>query len=326
MSFAACYWSSRHELRKSFVEKGFFSSFFFQFVSSKRGEKSMTQASEKPYVITRVLNHNVILVEEPETRKEIVLFGKGIGFGIKQGARFSQSDTRIEKRFRLADETHKKQYESMLKQVDHSIIAISEEIIALITKEITPAINEHVHVALPDHIQFAIYRLQNSMEIVNPFLFEIQTLYPQEHALAKKAAYLIKKEFAIDIPESEIGFLTLHIHSAVSHLPVTKAVQFTDIIRQLVAVIEQQTGKTIERNTIDYMRLITHLRFACERIHQHTSIQNPLLDRVKTALPDGYQLAEELARHISARLAVTVPEDEIGYMAIHLHRLLHQSR
>ncbi|MFY0544718.1 glucose PTS transporter transcription antiterminator GlcT [Brevibacillus sp. H7] len=286
----------------------------------------MTRAQENPYVITRVLNHNVVLVEEPGSRQEYVLFGKGIGFGNKQGTSLPPTDIRIEKRFRLEDETHKKQYESMLKQVDHVVIGISEEIIDLIAKDITPEINGHVHVALPDHIQFAIYRLQHGMEIINPFLFEIQTLYPQEYALAKKAAELIKKEFAIDIPESEIGFLSLHIHSAVSHLPVIKAVQFTDMIRQLVAVIEEQTGTTIERSTIDYMRLITHLRFACERIHQHTSIQNPLLDRVKTTMPDAYKLAEALTSCISARLEVAVPEDETGYMAMHLYRLLHETK
>jgi transcriptional antiterminator len=303
-----------------------FSSFFVQVFSSKRGEVSVSKAYDKSYVITRVLNHNVILVEEPGTREEIVLFGKGIGFGVKQGVPFSHSDKRVKKRFRLEDETHKKQYESMLKQVDYAVIDISEEIIALITQEIPTQINEHIHVELPDHIQFAIYRLQNGMGIVNPFLFEIQTLYPQEYTLAKKAADLVRQKFDLDVPESEIGFLTLHIHSAVSHLPVTKAVQFTDIIRQLVMMIEQRTGKTIEQSTIDYMRLITHLRFACERIHQHTSIQNPLLDRLKSTLPEAYVLAEELASHIASRLEVTVPEDEIGYMAMHLYRLLQQTK
>ena len=284
----------------------------------------MSREQEKPYTITRVLNHNVVLVEEPGSGQEIVLFGKGIGFGTKPGNTILPHDERVEKRFRLENENHQQQYRTLLSQVDSAVVGIAEEIIALIAKEITPHVNEHVHVALPDHIQFAMYRLRNGMEIVNPFLFEIQTLYSKEYALAKRAAEMIKSAFSLEIPESEIGFLALHIHSAVSYMPVSKAVQFTNIITELVGIIEERTGRSIERNTIDYVRLITHLRFACERIRQQKSIHNPLLDRLKETAPEAYAVAEELARHISKRLDMNVPEDEIGYMAMHVFRLTQQ--
>lgn len=284
----------------------------------------MSREQEKVYAITRVLNHNVVLVEEPDSKQEIVLFGKGIGFGAKPGNTILAHDPRVEKRFRLESESHQKQYQTILSQVDPAVVGIAEEIIALVASEITPQINEHVHVALPDHIQFAIYRLRNGMEIVNPFLFEVQSLYAKEYALAKRAADMIKKAFALDIPESEIGFLALHIHSAISYTPVGKAVQFANIISELVTIVEQRSGKTIERSTVDYVRLITHLRFAVDRIRQQKSIQNPLLDRVKTMIPEAYELASELAEYISSRLEVTVPEDEIGYMAMHVYRLLQQ--
>lgn len=279
---------------------------------------------EQNYTIVRVFNHNVVLVEEPVTNSEIVLLGKGIGFGKKPGNAIAYNDERVEKRFRIESESHKKQYQTLINQIDNAVIGISEEIIALIAKEITPQINEHVHVALPDHIQFAIYRLRNGLEIVNPFLFEIQTLYPKEYALAERAAGMIKLAFSIDIPESEIGFIALHIHSAISYLPVAKAVQFTNVISELVEKVEQRSGKVIQRSTLDYVRLITHLRFAIERIRQQKTIENPLLASIKATLPKEFQLAEELAKLIEERLDVAVPDGEIGYIAMHLFRLLQQ--
>jgi transcriptional antiterminator len=149
-------------------------------------------------------------------------------------------------------------------------------------------------------------------------------LYSKEYALAKRAAEMIKTAFSQEIPESEIGFLALHIHSAVSSMPVSKTVQFTNIIAELVGIIEEQTGRSIDRNSIDYVRLITHLRFACERIRQQKSIYNPLLDRLKETAPEAYAVAEKLARHISKRLDMNVPDDEIGYMAMHVYRLTQQ--
>lgn len=273
------------------------------------------------YVIQRIFNNNVVLVHEPLSNVEIILLGKGIGFGKKMGNTISGEHADIEKKFRLEDEKHIKQYRSLMNQVDQAVIGISEEIIALIAREIGPVVNEHVHVALPDHIHFAIQRLRNDLEIVNPFLFEIRTLYPKEFTLAQKASDMITANFPIPIPESEVGFLALHIHSAVSHIPVAKAVQFTNIINEMVGMIEKSISTKIERDSIDYVRLITHLRFAIERIRQKKSIKNPLLDRIKITLPDSFKLARQLSQHISERLDVLVPEDEIGYIAMHLFRL-----
>lgn len=274
------------------------------------------------YVINRVFNNNVVLAYEPPDHQEVILMGKGIGFGQKPGNLLTRDDPRIEKKFRLEQEQHIRQYQSLINQVDRAVIGIAEEIISLIAKEISPDINEHAHVALPDHIHFAIERLRNGMEIVNPFLFEIQTLYAKEYALAERATRMIEEQFHIQLPESETGFLALHIHSAASYIPVTKTMQFTHVVSELVARIEEASGSKIDKQSIEYIRLITHLRFAIERIRQGKPIHNPLLDRMRATLPESYQLATELGKLISEKLDVNVPEDEIGYIALHLFRLL----
>lgn len=281
-------------------------------------------SEQRKFVIGRVFNNNVVLVHEPPKNQEFILLGKGIGFGQKVGNDIDRDDPRIEKKFRLEQEHHLKQYESLIKQVDQAVIGISEEIITLITKEISADINEHVHVALPDHINFAIHRLRNGLEIVNPFLFEIETLYSKEFALAKRAAKMIEEQFQIGVPESEAGFLALHIHSAVSYIPVAKTVQVTNVIAALVGKVEEASGRVIDKESIDYVRLITHLRHAIERIREKKSIANPLLDQIKFTLPESFKLAAELAQMIEEKLDVAVPEDEIGYIAMHLFRLVQQ--
>lgn len=273
------------------------------------------------FTIERTFNNNVVLVKESLTDAEIILLGKGIGFSKKPGDQLDSADNRIEKKFRLEDQNHIKQYRSLLNQVDESVIGLSEEIIAFVAKELNPQLNEHVHVALPDHIQFAIQRLRNGMEIVNPFLFEIQTLYPKEFALAKRASQMIEERFSIEIPESETGFLTLHIHSAVNASPVASTVRFTNLIKELVELVEQQISVQLKKDSVEYARLITHLRFAIERIRQGKVIVNPLLDRIKQTCGNSYFLAESLANLITERLEVVVPEDEVGYIAMHLYRL-----
>lgn len=273
------------------------------------------------YRIQRIFNNNVVLAEESVSGQEVILQGKGIGFGADKGLTIRTDDPRVEKKFRLENEDHLKQYKSLINQVDQAAIGISEEIITLISKEISPILNEHIHVALPDHIHFAVERIRNGLEIVNPFLHETKILYPKEYTLAEKAAAMITKAFQVHIPDSEIGFLTLHIHSAVSHIPVTKAVQHTQLISDLVAITEDRLNIHLAKNSIEYDRLVTHIRFAIERIRESKTIHNPLLDKIKQTLTQEYELARELACRISTKLELSVPEDEMGYFALHLYRL-----
>ncbi|MBO8164901.1 MAG: transcription antiterminator [Brevibacillus sp.] len=278
--------------------------------------------ASRTFTVQRAFNNNVLLVKEEPSGSEVILLGKGIGFSKKPGDAVDVDDQRIEKKFRLENEHHIKQYHHLINEVDQGVIGLSEEILAMVAKELTPVLNEHVHVALPDHIQFAIQRLQNGLEIVNPFLFEIQTLYPREYSLAKRAAELIELHFGVEIPDSETGFLALHIHSAATPFPVSQTVRFTNLIRELVQHVEERTGAKLKPDSIDYVRLITHLRFAVERIRQGKAVQNPLLDRVKELFPEAYQLASSLTALIGQRLDLEVPEEETGYVAMHLQRLL----
>lgn len=281
-------------------------------------------SEERKYVIGRIFSNNVVMVMEPPNDQEIILLGKGIGFGQKVGNSIDRDDERIEKKFRMEQEQQLKLYEALINKVDQAIINISEEIISLIASELSPEINEHIHVALLDHIHFAIHRLRNDLEIVNPFLLEIQTLYPTEFALAERAAKLIEEQFDIEVPESEAGFLAMHIHSAVSHVPVSKTVMNTNVIADMVARIQKKANVTIDRGSNDYARLITHLRHVIERLRENKATANPLLAQIRLSMPQAYDLATDLGKLITKKLELVVPDDEIGYMAIHLFRMLQQ--
>ncbi|MBE5890052.1 MAG: PRD domain-containing protein [Lachnospiraceae bacterium] len=72
---------------------------------------------------------------------------------------------------------------------------------------------EFIH-GLLMHLKPAIVRLQYQMNIHNPLLEEIRSEYPDIFARCKKVAEVIKKEFHTEVPDSEIGYLTMHFGAA----------------------------------------------------------------------------------------------------------------
>jgi transcriptional antiterminator len=271
--------------------------------------------------IDRVIGNNVLLARDQTSGEEIVLLGKGIGFASKDGGRIDAKDARIEKRFRLDDRDQLRQYQSLLEEIEPEVLLISEKIIALMEAEFKKSVHNKVYLALPSHIQFAVYRLRNHMEIVNPFLYETKMCYPKEFDIAQKAANMMSQAFGIYIPEDEVGFLTFHVYSAVTNVSVGQLVKFTNLISEMIELIEERKSIQIPKEGSNYVRLITHLRFCIERIIQMQVVDNPFLEEMKKNYKKEYHLALELSQVMKEHLQREIPEDEIGYIVMHLYRL-----
>lgn len=272
--------------------------------------------------VERIIGNNVVLAVHPQTGKEMMVMGKGLGYSLKAGALLAADDPRIEKKFRLDDQQQMKQYQRLTETIQPEIQELAERMIRLISAELTPNLNEGILTALPSHLQFAVYRLQNGMEINNPFLQETKSLLPDEYEVAKQAAAMIGEAFQVEVPEDEIGFLTYHVYSAVKHIPVKVLVEWSNLIAQMVQLVEQECGLSLPRDSSDYMRLISHLRFALDRISLSKTERNPFIRGIKKQYKTEYALALKLAGLMERHLRTSVPEDEVGYIAMHLYRLL----
>ena len=274
------------------------------------------------YKIIKILSNNVIVTEKDN--KLFVLIGKGIGFGRKKGDIISE-EKNIENKFIQINDKEKNGYENILTSVDEKTIALTEEVIALASERLSEELNSHIHVALADHINFAIKRTKEGIDIVNPFLYEIKTLYPTEYSIGEKALELIKEKLGINLPESEIGFIALHIYSARVNTDVSDSLKNTRIVKEVVNFISEKLNISIDEKSLEYSRLISHLRYAIYRIENNKNLENMFLPSVKKQLKKEFKISKEVCNFIAEKLDKEIPEDEIGYIAVHIHRLLEKN-
>ncbi|NLV76253.1 MAG: PRD domain-containing protein [Tissierellia bacterium] len=275
---------------------------------------------EKEYLITKTLNNNVILAIDNKSKEEVVLVGKGIGFGKKDGNIVKLGEKDIEKSFLSFDEKTKNKYDQLVKEVNRKVIGVSEEIIAIAEMEFG-MLNSNIHVALADHIGFAIDRIKMGLDISNPFIYEIQALYPNEYQVARKAQELIKDRLGIVISESEIGFIALHIHSARESKQVIDTIKDTKFLKTLVNIIEEELSTKLDNSGLVYSRLINHLRASISRMEKKKYIENPLLDTIKEKFSDSFDIAKKIGVYINKEKNIYITDDELGYMALHIERI-----
>lgn len=273
------------------------------------------------YKVKKIFNNNVILAEKGTEKQELILIATGIGFATTKGDIFTKEDYQIKQEFVPLAGEKRSNYFQLLEEVDSRIIQATEKIITMVSEELDEDINQYIRIGLTDHIAFTLKRIRKGLEIINPFLMETRTLYKKEFQLARKAVKILEDNFEISIPEGEIGFIAFHIHGAVNNSEVSKTVKNTSIIKQLVAKVEEELDQKLEYDSLNYARLVNHLRFALERIESRENNSNPLLENIKKDFKESYQLAGKLAEIIESRFDYQVPEDEKGYLALHLHRL-----
>ncbi|MGI2328390.1 glucose PTS transporter transcription antiterminator GlcT [Planococcus sp. YIM B11945] len=274
--------------------------------------------------IKKVLNNNVVIAQH-DIYKEVVLIGNGLGFNRTKGEPISFD--KADKTFLLKDEKEKEQYVNLLPHIEENLIGFIHELLLFVESEMGKELNEHIHVALTDHLAFAISRAEKDMSFSNPFLYEIEALYPKEYRVAQGVVKQVEDRMGIVFPEGEIGFIALHIHSAVTDKSLRDINRYNRLISQLVEIIEENLSLKLEKDDVDYHRLIQHLHRAIDRVHQGESLgkENKLEEVLKKEYPVCYNLAWKLIKVMQNQLKKPVDEAEVLYLTIHLQRLLHKS-
>jgi len=271
-------------------------------------------------IVQKVLNNNV-LIGEHSSYGEVVIIGKGIGFNRKKGESIDQSHA--EKTFVLKNEKEQENYLKLLPFIETDLLDTIITAIHHIKKSTGAELNEHIHVGLTDHLMFAIKRLSNGLEMKNPFLLETKALYPMEYSTAREVVTLIEEKIGVYLPEDEIGFIALHIHSAIMNKELSDVNRHSQLITSLVELIEDQLDIKIDKESIDYLRLVRHLRFTIERINAGETVeeQGNINSFLKAEYPICYNLSWKLIKVMQKFLQQPVYDAEAVYLTMHLQRL-----
>jgi len=269
--------------------------------------------------ITKILNNNAVVVKNDQ--QENIAIGAGVGFN--KGKNDLVNQEKIEKLFVLKE--HEK-LQQLLIRIPEEHFIMTEEVIAYAEDYLQVELNEHIRLVLADHLSFAIEREQKGIHLKNKLLQEIKVLYKKEYEIGLWAINHIKEQLNVAMPVDEAAFIALHIHTMkVKGGDLHETVRLTAILKDMVQTIERVLNITIQEDDISYDRLITHLRFALTRTGEelHT-MDEEMLAMIRNKFSHSYECAQIAARELSITHGIDLPEDELGYITLHIERL-HQN-
>ena len=271
------------------------------------------------YRIAKTLNHNSFIGVEEESNQEYLVMGKGIAFGKKAGQRMQpDGDARA---YSLTEITERGNAKSIVKEVSPVSLELASAVLDQAEKEFGK-IDRSIVFPMADHLDFAIRRIQNGEQISNPLTDDIRVMFYKEYKVASCIQELLWGRLQIRIDEHEVGYLALHVHSAIEEEKVSQAMEVARAVRESISLVEHITGYTIDVMSLSYNRMMNHIRYMVARAVHGEKLKVNINDYMSVKFPDAFQAAKQICEEMEKRLRLPMEEIEIGYLAMHMERIM----
>lgn len=271
--------------------------------------------------IDKIINNNIVSALDADG-KEVIVMGRGLGFGMKAGREIPQA--KIEKIFRLDSQNSMDRFKELLSNLPLEHIQVSSEIISYAKTVLNRSLNQNIYITLTDHINFAVERFRQKIRFSNPLLNEIRAFYKEEYLIGEYAVALIERRVGVRLPVDEAGFIALHVVTAEYNTAMRETIDITNLIQKVVKIVTEYFGMSLDETSLNYQRFVTHLRFLAQRIVAGELLDSgsPEFNRLISEMyPEEYECSLKLREYIKDAYSHDVTEEETAYLAVHIRRI-----
>lgn len=221
----------------------------------------------------------------------------------------------------------------LLELIDEGIWRRLDKIIHTLEREFDYQLSDNAFIGLVVHLSLAVQRIKNheSVRLDNEALETLQA--KREYKIAAAIAQRLRAEFEVDVPESEIAYITAHLLGArnrydsenIGSVSMMDNFRLVRLARSVMKAAARETGRDIDKNQNLLAGLVNHFGPSISRLKMNMDIRNPLLGEIKTHYPELMTLTRKCVDELERDIGRELPEAEIAYIAMHLGAALSDS-
>lgn len=271
-------------------------------------------------VINKILNNNVVTVLI--NGEEAVVMGRGIGFQKKSGDFIE--DGQVEKIFKMQNEKSNEKFKELMLQTPPEYLNITKEIVNIAEDELKVELGEFIYILLTDHLYFAVMREKENIRIDNPMALEIKNLYKKEFKIGIKALDIVEQYTGVRLSDDEATFVALHVLNAALNEEISNTMNITVLTNKILNIIKKYFDIEFDEDSLDYTRLITHLKFFAQRIfkrEQNTEEDVELYEIISKRYSEERKCVDKIGKYIKKQFSYTLTKQEIIYLIMHIRKI-----
>ena len=272
--------------------------------------------------ITKIVNNNIVTSAD-EHGIEIIVMGRGLGFGKKPGSDIP--DNKIEKIFRLSSQNDNKKLLDLIADIPLKHIHAADQVISHAKSMLGDKLKDTIYLSLIDHINCAIERQKEGLMFQNPLLWETKQYYPSEFQVAVQSLNILKKNLGITFPVDEAGFIALHFITSEYDTSMKVTFDIPKLINDILRIIDRHYPEGFDKDSIHFERFITHLKFFAARVLQAKQIPDDgdflFRSMIRDQYKQSYNCALDIQSFIENTYQIALSEEELVYLSVHIKRI-----
>ena len=205
-----------------------------------------------------------------------------------------------------------------IKDIQNEDLLVIQDILYSILKEFDYSITDINFNNLVYHLFILLRRIQSGHELLDEI--QLHQIYELQNKIADKILEKLNEQFHIAIPFVERNYIVLHL---LGKQTINKNQEIPEKIFELTNQILERIydEQSIDlRNDLDLrISLCLHLQPLLFRLKYNFNQKNPMLNRVKREIPQGYEMAIVAKKVIKELYNVNMNEDEAAFLAMHFY-------
>jgi Transcriptional antiterminator len=274
--------------------------------------------------ILKIINNNIVSSLD-EKNREIIIMGKGLGFGKKLG--MEVDETQVEKIFRMTSQGQTKRLEDLLSDVSLERVQLVNRIINKAKEYIHEPLQESIYITLIDHINFALERKKQNIQFQNPLFYDIKRLYKVEYRVGMEAVMYINQTLGIDLPKGEAASIALHLINAKLGKEMPDTMNIAKILQNTLKIVQYFFNIEIEGNSLRAEYFINHVKFFSQRVIEGEMLESKdsIIDQmISEKYPKSSQCAIRIANYILKEYNIQITQGEIIDLIVQIERITRQ--
>lgn len=232
----------------------------------------------------------------------------------------------------LANRSATGQFELFIRDLE---LSFCQRVVDRIERGIGQGLNYDSRMALQIYLALTIQALQQG-QVADDLSHHVSSEI-KEYQIAQIVACEIERQFDLRLPRSEVQRIAVHLmgspraydydrllSSGVTDLDVDPEV--VALAKRLVAEAALYLHPCLNTDQELIYGLGLHLSAMVSRLRHGLVIHNAMLRSIQETYPDIYEVAERPAAVMAQRLERQIPEEEVGYLAMHLAAALERLR
>lgn len=275
-------------------------------------------------IVLKKVNNNVAICRDGNNR-ELVAFGKGIGF---PSMPYELTDlSKIDRTFYDVGQ----QYVGILCDIPEKVLLFTARMIDEIRPNLPYETSPNIILTLSDHIAFAIERYKNGVYVQMPSVYQLEQNYPLEINIGRRFVSEIYRVLKVRLPKGEVQGIAMQFINARNGMDSSGLGQqwlhqekVDTLLEEATKIVEQELNMTIGRGSFTYARFATHTEYLLQRLAKHEHIDSNNLQMYITTREQYPRIADcvdKIGDYFNDELGISPTEEEKLYLILHVNRV-----